>query len=462
MPQAFRVIISGRTLTGIPLAEVRPQVGAAFALNATQLDRMLCGKPVIIRRDLDEASAQRLLASLTEVGLEARMEAIPVVAPADPAPPRPIPRSEPPRPASPPSPELFALTPPAPTAQAEPAAVPPPEDPFPTTARSAAELAIEETVICPGCGEVQPKRTLCRNCALDMPRYRAAQAEREAEEKAARADEIASRSAARPGATSPLADHHEESDVVAGIFGLGFAGRLDRLSFLNAALISTLISYCGLMLMLKTGKPLTGVPFILLSFVYYFRCLALRLHDTERSGWLSLILLVPVLGALLAIALLFIPGTPMDNEYGPQPTNSGKRMAVIFVLCIMGLVGFNKSLLGNPATLVRLAQLQGQRPPGAAAANGDGPAARRYAADNHIDLYTMGNCGSCLQMQHWLDSRGLHYEERRVDQDQAAAARLQDLLAGSGKSQIQLPVLEVNGLLLADNPTPDDVHRHLR
>jgi len=460
MAQAFRVIISGQSLSGLPLADLRPRVGAAFALNDAQLDRMLCGKPVVIRRDLDEAGAQRLLASLLGVGLEARMEAVPAPA-AEPAPPRPAPRSEPPRPSAP---ELFALNTPAPAPAATPAAAqttpprpaaPPPEDPFPTTARSAAELSIEETVICPGCGEVQPKRTLCRKCSLDMPRYRAAQAEREAEEKAARADEIAARAQARSGPASPLAASHDDSDVVAGIFGIGFAGRLDRLSFLNASLLSSLISYFGLMLMLKTGKPLAGVPFILLSFVYYFRCLALRLHDTERSGWLSLILLVPLLGALLALALLFIPGTPADNEYGPQPANSGKRMAIIFVLFAVSLVGFSKSLFGNPATVARLAQLQGQRAPA-------GPPPRVYAADNQIAIYTMGNCGGCLQMQHWLESRGLAYVERRVDQDQSAAARLQGLLAGSGKSQIQLPVLEVNGRLLADNPTPDDVHRHLR
>ena len=85
------------------------------------------------------------------------------------------------------------------------------------------------------------------------------------------------------------------------------------------------------MLMLKTGKPLAGVPFILLSFVYYFRCLALRLHDTERSGWLSLIIFVP----LANFALLFVPGTDGANRFGNKTAPNGSAAWVAIGVAVL-------------------------------------------------------------------------------------------------------------------------------
>lgn len=43
-----------------------------------------------------------------------------------------------------------------------------------------------------------------------------------------------------------------------------------------------------------------------------------RLHDLSRSGWLILLYLVPFIN-LLALALLFMPGRPGPNRYGPEP-----------------------------------------------------------------------------------------------------------------------------------------------
>lgn len=58
-----------------------------------------------------------------------------------------------------------------------------------------------------------------------------------------------------------------------------------------------------------------------LQLVLTLPCLAVqirRLHDTDKSGVLLLIALIPF-GQLILLVLLLLPGTPGPNRYGPQP-----------------------------------------------------------------------------------------------------------------------------------------------
>lgn len=52
------------------------------------------------------------------------------------------------------------------------------------------------------------------------------------------------------------------------------------------------------------------------------RCVAVgvrRLHDTGRSGWWTLIIFVPLIGALALIYFAVRDSEPGDNAYGPNP-----------------------------------------------------------------------------------------------------------------------------------------------
>lgn len=51
-----------------------------------------------------------------------------------------------------------------------------------------------------------------------------------------------------------------------------------------------------------------------------------RLHDTGRSGWMLLILLIPVIGAFWFLILMVIDSNPGDNKYGPNPKMSLPQM----------------------------------------------------------------------------------------------------------------------------------------
>ena len=46
-----------------------------------------------------------------------------------------------------------------------------------------------------------------------------------------------------------------------------------------------------------------------------------RLHDTNKSGWLQLLWLIPVLGWLALIYLLAADGDVAANHYGEPPAN---------------------------------------------------------------------------------------------------------------------------------------------
>jgi uncharacterized membrane protein YhaH (DUF805 family) len=44
-----------------------------------------------------------------------------------------------------------------------------------------------------------------------------------------------------------------------------------------------------------------------------------RLHDINKSGWLLLVSLIPVIGIIWLIILFVTEGTPGENQYGPNP-----------------------------------------------------------------------------------------------------------------------------------------------
>jgi len=47
---------------------------------------------------------------------------------------------------------------------------------------------------------------------------------------------------------------------------------------------------------------------------------AKRWHDQDKSGWWTLVILIPVVGGLIALIMLgFIAGTPGPNRFGDGP-----------------------------------------------------------------------------------------------------------------------------------------------
>ncbi|WP_028302732.1 DUF805 domain-containing protein [Oceanospirillum maris] len=70
------------------------------------------------------------------------------------------------------------------------------------------------------------------------------------------------------------------------------------------------------------GAPVFSTIFALGLFVPTISVGARRLHDTGRSGWWQLILLVPLIGAIVLI-VFFVKDSHDDNKFGPNPKAVG-------------------------------------------------------------------------------------------------------------------------------------------
>jgi uncharacterized membrane protein YhaH (DUF805 family) len=56
---------------------------------------------------------------------------------------------------------------------------------------------------------------------------------------------------------------------------------------------------------------------IMLCLVWIsFAVIIKRLHDINKSGWWSLIVLIPILGGLATLALGFMKGSQGENDFG--------------------------------------------------------------------------------------------------------------------------------------------------
>ncbi|MDE1918540.1 MAG: DUF805 domain-containing protein [Sphingomonadales bacterium] len=71
-----------------------------------------------------------------------------------------------------------------------------------------------------------------------------------------------------------------------------------------------------------TGSLLGGF-FALVNFLPSLAVTVRRLHDTDRSGWWFLILLVPIVGWVIWLWLMVSDGTPGANRFGEDPKGRG-------------------------------------------------------------------------------------------------------------------------------------------
>jgi uncharacterized membrane protein YhaH (DUF805 family) len=106
-----------------------------------------------------------------------------------------------------------------------------------------------------------------------------------------------------------------------GLFS--FQGRVGRMQFW----ITTLI-LCGIVIALQVaGKGAKAGPgaliLLILTLPIIWVSLALgvkRWHDRDKSGWWTLINLVPLIGSLWALVENgFLKGTTGENRFGPDP-----------------------------------------------------------------------------------------------------------------------------------------------
>lgn len=97
-----------------------------------------------------------------------------------------------------------------------------------------------------------------------------------------------------------------------------FEGRSRRSEYWYFVLFSTLFSIPLINL------PLLSSIFSLIMILPNLAVTVRRLHDTGRSGWMILIILIPLIGVIWLFILLVTEGDTGRNQYGPDPKNPVK------------------------------------------------------------------------------------------------------------------------------------------
>ncbi|MCU7830465.1 MAG: DUF805 domain-containing protein [Candidatus Thiodiazotropha sp. (ex Myrtea sp. 'scaly one' KF741663)] len=129
---------------------------------------------------------------------------------------------------------------------------------------------------------------------------------------------------------------------------LSAKGRMGRLRYIGYGIGIALLSYL-VMALLTVGvgavmpEAIAGAVILGIFILGYAALIIIsvlltiqRCHDFNVTGWLSLILLIP----LLPLIFWFIPGTQGANNFGaPPPPNRGGAAVVVAVLAIVVVVG---------------------------------------------------------------------------------------------------------------------------
>lgn len=115
-----------------------------------------------------------------------------------------------------------------------------------------------------------------------------------------------------------------------------FHGRLSRLGFLMA-LVYVLIYFVVPAILTFAGRGsriinmlaiLMGVLGVLAVIPITISIHIRRWHDFDKSGWLTLLGLLPFVGLIMTIVLLFAPGTSGPNKYGSAHPKSLSPKAI--------------------------------------------------------------------------------------------------------------------------------------
>ena len=106
---------------------------------------------------------------------------------------------------------------------------------------------------------------------------------------------------------------------------------------------------------IDTLTGLGGLGFLIISVLYFYFNLVIqvrRFHDMNRSGWLILLFIVPLVNIFVFFYLLLGSGTQGINHYGPQRISAIWKkilawfMIVISVLSILGTGSLMSYMMG--------------------------------------------------------------------------------------------------------------------
>ena len=79
------------------------------------------------------------------------------------------------------------------------------------------------------------------------------------------------------------------------------------------------IDFATNMVSAETGVGLISAIVMLAMLIPYLAVTVRRLHDTNRSAWWLLVLLVPLIGVIAFLVFMCLKGTEGDNRFDADP-----------------------------------------------------------------------------------------------------------------------------------------------
>lgn len=98
-----------------------------------------------------------------------------------------------------------------------------------------------------------------------------------------------------------------------------FKGRSSRSAFWFWMLFSFIMNIIATILDSVVGMGLFSLVIGLGLLIPGIAVSVRRLHDTDRSGWWYLLILIPLIGAIVLIVWAVQKGTDGPNQYGDDP-----------------------------------------------------------------------------------------------------------------------------------------------
>lgn len=133
-----------------------------------------------------------------------------------------------------------------------------------------------------------------------------------------------------------------------------FSGRLGRMRawsyLLGSTLVVMLIAGFAMFLGLSIHPAIGVVVYLgasIFAMVYTFSIYIRRLHDLNQSGWLSLLIFVPLVNFGFLIYALCFKGSEGMNKYGPStiPNSTGVKvtfwMGIVLIMVIPTLAAIS-------------------------------------------------------------------------------------------------------------------------
>jgi uncharacterized membrane protein YhaH (DUF805 family) len=143
---------------------------------------------------------------------------------------------------------------------------------------------------------------------------------------------------------TPAAKVADQAEQYGDVKILSASGRMGRVRYIGYGVGMTLVMYLviglfallagvtDLQFLLAIGMIVGGVGMLVVMVMLTIQ----RCHDFNMSGWMSLLLIVPVVPLLFWI----IPGTQGSNRFGnPPPPNSTGAVVLALILPVLFVVG---------------------------------------------------------------------------------------------------------------------------